>query len=190
MLTMKLPFGARRRRRRDSERGQIMVLFTLVVVILMVLASIVIDVGLLRTDTARLQNALDSAALAAGQSLPATSGTVGNIKTIADTQTKTNYPGAVTPTTTFQCLLGIDSNGLPRVADMPLVCNVSFGATNAAWECTGVVCWAPCDPAAHPTDICNTIQLADGAVRLRPGCRDEQRLHRRSHLGGLRRSVR
>lgn len=159
------PVHRRPRNRRDGERGQILVLFTLVIVVLMALASVVIDVGLLRTDTARLQNALDSAALAAGQSLPASAANVAAVQATAVNRTTSNYPGVNPPTTTFQCLVGIDANGLPRVGDMPLVCNVSFPANSSAWRCTGVVCWAPCDPVANPTDICNTIQLADSAVR-------------------------
>jgi Flp pilus assembly protein TadG len=70
---------ARARDRKDGARGQIMVLFTLVIVLLMVLAAVVIDAGLLRTDSARLQNALDAGALAAAQSLPANNANVATV---------------------------------------------------------------------------------------------------------------
>ncbi len=150
---------------RDGERGQTLVLFTLVIVLLMGLAAVVIDVGLLRTDGARLQNALDSGALAAGQSLPATSTNVAAISNTAVQFTRTNFSGVPTPTASFACLIGITAAGLPRVSDMPSTCNVSLPASSPSWVCTGTVCWAPCDPVARPTDVCNTIILADAVVR-------------------------
>ena len=55
-----------------GQHGQAMVLFALSLVVIMVFASIVIDLGLLRTDTAELQNALDAGAVAGAQQLPAT----------------------------------------------------------------------------------------------------------------------
>jgi Flp pilus assembly protein TadG len=156
---------ARAGRRQDGERGQILVLFTLVVVLLMVLASVVIDVGLFRTDGARLQNALDSAALAAAQSLPANQDNVDEVRQTAADYTDANYPGLAAPTTGFACLIGVDANGLPRVTDMPSICKVSFAANNANWRCTGLVCWAPCDPSTVATDACNTVIVADSATR-------------------------
>lgn len=155
----------RGRPRRDGERGQVLVLFSLVVVLLMVLASLVIDVGLFRTDGARLQNALDSAALAATSSLPATTSTHAAATATAVSYTQRNFPGIDTPGTRFLCIIGVDANGLPRVSDMPMTCNVSYGATSASWRCTGEVCWAPCDPATVATDVCNTIEVSDSATR-------------------------
>jgi hypothetical protein len=38
------------RRKRDGEHGQVLVLFTFAIILLMGLAAIVIDAGLLRTD--------------------------------------------------------------------------------------------------------------------------------------------
>jgi IPT/TIG domain/Putative Flp pilus-assembly TadE/G-like/von Willebrand factor type A domain len=157
---------ASRGRRRDGERGQIMVLFTLVVVLLMALAAVVIDLSLLRTDRQRLQDALDAGALAAGHSLPADSTNVASVNATAVAYTQTNYPAAPVPATKYACLVGIDAvTGLPRVGDMPAVCNVSLAATDPAWRCTDAVCWAPCDPVAHPTDVCNTIVLSDSVTQ-------------------------
>ncbi len=154
--------AARARHRSDGERGQILVLFTLVIVILMVSAAIVIDVGLLRTDTARLQNALDAGALAAADSLPATSGNIAAVESTARGYVQANYAGVAAPDTSFRCIIGADPSGAPRLIDMPAVCNVAQAST---WTCTANVCWAPCDPRAHSTDVCNTVVLKDSAVR-------------------------
>jgi Flp pilus assembly protein TadG len=158
---------ARRLQRRDGERGQILVLFTLAIVVILVSASLVIDLGLLRTDKARLQTALDAGALAAGHSLPATGGATGNVAAVtavAVSYVSKNYAGVAAPTVTYRCLIGYDSTtNLPRVSDMPAVCNVSFAANSSQWQCTTLVCWAPCDPAAIATDQCNTINLVDSA---------------------------
>jgi hypothetical protein len=154
---------ARGRKRKDGERGQVMVLFTLVIVLLMVLAAVVIDAGLLRTDAARLQNALDAGALAAAQSLPANKTNVAAVKSTATSFAQANFPGLGTPDTKFACIIGIDSaTGGPHFIDMPAVCNVAVGST---WVCTAAVCWAPCDPVAQPTDVCNTIILKDSVTR-------------------------
>jgi Flp pilus assembly protein TadG len=160
---------ARARERKEGARGQIMVLFTLVIVLLMVLAAVVIDIGLLRTDGARLQNALDAGALAGANGLPATSTNVNlatGPKTTANQYVTANYTGVAAPTITFRCLIGLDlDTSLPRTTDMPTVCNVSYAANDSHWECTATVCWAPCDPAAIATDVCNTINLTDSETR-------------------------
>jgi hypothetical protein len=159
---------ARARERKEGQHGQILVLFTMVIVILMVCAALVIDVGLLRTDGARLQNALDSGALAAAQSLPATNANVAAVKAKAVQYATDNFPGLNTSDpkfATFQCIVGADSNGLPRLIDMPAVCNVSFAVNSPKWVCTAALCWAPCDPATVTTDVCNTIVLKDSVVR-------------------------
>ena len=148
------------------EPGQIMVLFALVMVVLLGAAAIVVDLGLLRTDKARLQNALDAAALAAAHSMPATSANVASVRSVATTFTQQNMPGAPAPTVTFRCLIGYDTvTGLPRVGDMPSVCKVSLAANAAAWRCTDTVCWAPCDPSVTATDVCNTVEVGDSTTR-------------------------
>ena len=52
------------------QEGQILILFTLVIVVIMLFASMVVDLGLLRNNRQMLVNALDSAALAGGTKLP------------------------------------------------------------------------------------------------------------------------
>ena len=175
---------ARTRERKDGERGQILVLFTLVIVLLMVLAAVVIDAGLLRTDRARLQNALDAGALAAARSLPATSANVDAVEATAISYAGANFPGLGTPDITFRCIIGADpTTGLPRMIDMPAVCNVPLAVDSPSWVCTAAVCWAPCDPRAgrfvqhHRPD-----GFRDPQLHLRPCGGDQQRQHRR-HAG-------
>ena len=50
------------RGKRERERGQIVVLFALVLVVILAFTSLVIDVGLLRNNRQTLVNSLDSAA--------------------------------------------------------------------------------------------------------------------------------
>lgn len=152
-------------RRRDGEHGQILILFTLVIVVIMGLAAIVVDAGMLRTDRSRLQTALDAAALAAGQSLPANATNQAALTATAIAYTKKNFNGLPSPTVAYACTIGVDAAGLPRVSDMPTGCNVSFPPTDSNWRCTGAVCWAPCTPASVSTDVCNTITLAGSATR-------------------------
>ena len=85
------------RRKRDGEHGQIMVMFTLVIVLLMVLASVVIDLGMLRTDSAQLRNALDAASLAGAYDLPAKSTNVVAItaEAKATESTSPRAPGSI-----------------------------------------------------------------------------------------------
>ena len=157
---------ARAREHKDGERGQILVLFTLVIVLLMVLAAVVIDAGLLRTDTARLQNALDAGALAGARSLPATSANVVAVETTAIGYAGANFPGLGLGASdiSYRCIIGADqTTGLPRMFDMPAVCNVPLAADSPSWVCTAAVCWAPCDPRAGNT--CNTIVLTDNVTR-------------------------
>jgi len=168
-----LSLSRRLQRRRDGERGQILVLFCFALVVILVSASIVIDLGLLRTDRARLQTALDAGALAGGHFLPAKSASstdpgtlVTTVTTKATSFVTTNYPGIAAPTITYRCLIGYDSTtNLPRVNDMPAVCNVSFAASSTQWQCTSTVCWAPCDPVNISTDRCNTINVIDSATQ-------------------------
>lgn len=156
------------RSRRDGEHGQVLILFALMMVVVLGAAALVVDVGLLRSDKMRLQNALDAGAMAGAHYLPASTASgnsnYANVRTTATSYAQSNMPG-LTPTVTFRCLIGITAAGLPRVTDMPGACNVSQSQTSTAWLCDESSCWAPCDPATTSTDVCNTIQVTDDATR-------------------------
>ncbi len=101
--------------RRRGEEGQILVLFTLSIVVLMLFASIVIDLGMLRNNRQILVNTVDSAALAGGVLMPVdgcnnpqlATAPCGSINTAAVTKVnnliiatlQANYPGISRRTT-------------------------------------------------------------------------------------------
>lgn len=57
------------------KKGQVMILISLALVVLIGIAALVIDVGMLYLEKVALQNAVDAAVLAGGQELPANPGT-------------------------------------------------------------------------------------------------------------------
>src|SRR5262245_4660598 len=133
-----------RRTGRDREQGQILVLFTLVLVVLMGLAALVIDVGVLRRQNQELWIALDSGALAGAPELPG-DGTAAEASALRFAAT--NYPG-IDPATidvSFRCIVGDRNNdNLPDSGDIPAVCDPGVGATNT-WRCANGICAAPCN---------------------------------------------
>ncbi len=58
------------RPRAGRERGQALVMFSIVLVVILAFASIVIDLGVLRNNRQILVNAIDSGALAGGTQAP------------------------------------------------------------------------------------------------------------------------
>jgi hypothetical protein len=148
-----------RRERRRRERGQILVLFTLVLIVILAFTALVIDVGVLRNANQNLWNAYDAGALAGASQLP---GDPAAASDLARQFANANYPGGLpsgTPSISYRCLIG-SVNGLPRLADVPGVCDPGGGVT---WSCNGTICTAPCDPSAG--DTCNTIVL-DGTTEV------------------------
>lgn len=161
-----LPFRPALRPRRREE-GQVMILFALVIVVLLGTAALVVDLGLLRTDEARLQNAMDAGALAASQDLPAGASTIAAVSSTATSYAQANFAGLTGLQISYRCLIGVDASGNPRTSDMPGTCSVATGST---WTCTETACWAPCNPVSGTTgyvatDVCNTIQLTASATR-------------------------
>ncbi len=148
---------------RPREGGQILVLFTMVLVLLMGLMAVVIDLSVLRKANQSLWNAYDAGALAGASQLPANAG---NAEALAREFALKNYPN-LDPSTvdvSFRCVVG-DRNGdnLPDTGDVPSVCNPGVVAGNA-WRCANGICAAPCDPAVSGNS-CNTIVLA-GTVEV------------------------
>ncbi len=148
-----------RRERRRREQGQILVLFTLVLVVILAFTALVIDVGVLRNANQNLWNAYDAGALAGASQLP---GDPGEASALARQFANANYPGGLpsgTPSISYRCLIG-SVGGFPRLADVPAVCDPGPGVT---WSCNATICVAPCDPSAG--DTCNTIVL-DGTTTV------------------------
>jgi Flp pilus assembly protein TadG len=123
------------RRAGDRERGQILVLFELVLIVILACAAIVIDLGVLRNNRQILVNTFDAAALAGGTYLPVdgsaspTGTSPGSQYTLANaliTATiKADYPGltASNYTITYKCLIGADATGPLISRDVPSTCD-------------------------------------------------------------------
>jgi hypothetical protein len=135
-------------------------MFVLGMVLVMGAAALVIDVGFLKTDTARLQNALDAGALAAAQQLPANSSTSAGVTATAQAYVHNNYPSVAASSVgvTYRCLISstAGSGGAynPNTSDLAANCP---GLTPGSWTCSTATCFAPCSPTA--TVSCNMIAV-------------------------------
>ena len=146
--------------RRRRERGQALVMFVLGLVVVMGAAALVVDVGFLKTDTARLQNALDAGALAAAQQLPASGTTSAAVTATAQAFVHNDYPSvpASNVSVTYDCLIsssaGSSGTYLPNTSDVAADCP-GFTTGSGSWSCSTATCSAPCTPTA--TVSCNMI---------------------------------
>lgn len=157
---------ARRQARRDGngERGQVLILFTMCLVLIMGLAAFVVDVGVLRRSASELATAVDSGALAGGGQLPATSSNYTAISASAVSYLNANYAGlGATPSwIRYVCLVGVASN-LPDLTQIPNVCQpgapANSSTSSANWTCDTTICVTPCNPAVAGNS-CNVIVVA------------------------------
>jgi type II secretory pathway pseudopilin PulG len=159
-----------RRRRRDREHGQIIILFALVLVVILAFSALVIDLGLLRNNRNSLINAMDAGALAGGTLLPVDGGLPSgqgalNAAAIRDRIIKTinaTYPGLVEGVDyhiTYRCMIGADAAGNPLISrDIPVVCNPhSRGDAPGEFIGAGATRNSPCEPSSG--DKCNVVQI-------------------------------
>ncbi len=157
---------AGRRQRADGQRGQALVLFVIVLVVILAFAAIVVDLGVLRNDRQILANAVDAGALAGGTKLPVD----GNAEEIAanaliDRTVQADRPGITTSdyTITYKCLIGVDAGGAPAIVrDIPMVCDPthSLGRPALARDFIGAgpTRVSSCDPSVG--DKCNVVVVA------------------------------
>jgi Flp pilus assembly protein TadG len=157
----------RQGRRRHGESGQIIVLFALVIVLLMGMVALAVDVGVLRSASQNLWNALDAGTLAAASQLRpvADPGDGAQVRNDADAMARLflqkNYPGGTAPnnvTVTFRCVVGSNSDGTRRTTDVPAVCDPGGNVSASDWQKVGNIWVAPCNPAEG--DTCNTVVLS------------------------------
>ena len=142
------------RRRSDGQRGQMIVVFALMLCVLMGFAALVVDVGVLRRANQELWSALDAGALAGVSQLPASGS---NASSLALQFAQTNYPDLPSSnvSVSFRCFVGDrDGNGIYDSSDVPSVCDPGGNAIGR-WVCSDGVCAAPCVPAEG--DVCNTV---------------------------------
>lgn len=145
-------------RRRDDEQGQILVLFVLAIVVIMGLAAMAIDVGVLRNANQNLWNAFDAGALAGAPMLP---GDPVKAEELARQYAEANYPGGLPDDVEvgFRCVVG-SVGGAPRASDIPAICDPG---PSPVWSCNATICTAICVPGLG--NSCNAIVL-DGAATV------------------------
>lgn len=101
-----------------KERGQILVLFTIVLVVILGITALVVDLGLLRNNRQSLANAMDAGAQAGGTMMPVdgTSGrpvgapTPADVEALITAAVARTYPGLQTPgnySIGYKCLIGV-----------------------------------------------------------------------------------
>lgn len=139
---------------KESERGQVFVLFIVVSILIFASALGAIDLGTYVRARQRLETSVDAAALAGGLELP-DSGSAARAKALE--YIAINYPG-VDPadvTTTFRCLVGDrDFDGQPDSVDIPGVCDPGSGNP---WTCADGFCMSYCTFTG--SNRCNVIAV-------------------------------
>jgi Flp pilus assembly protein TadG len=160
----------RQQEHREGEQGQAIVMFALVITVLMIFASLAIDVGLLRNNRQILVNAVDSAALAGGTLMPVDGSVPGKaaaVKSLVTTTLTANYPGILPSqyTITYKCLVGIDTSTPPKPyisRDIPAACDPSksLGRQPVASDFAGAGSnrFMSCNPTAG--DKCNVVLVS------------------------------
>ncbi len=163
-----------RRRGNGREHGQILVLFTLVLVVILVFAAIVVDLGVLRNNRQILRNTTDAAALAGGTLMPVDGSVPGNaaaVRSLIDSTIQKNYPGLPTSayTISYRCLIGVNG-GAPDYAQITAgMCNPSHALGHAPgpsypndWTGAGETRTSACNPSAG--DKCNVVVVTGSAT--------------------------
>ena len=144
---------------RAHQSGQTLVLFSIFLTVILGMAALVLDQGLLRKSNLDLHNALDAGALAGVGLLR--DDAVGAERTARE-YAQANFPDDLPDenvNVSFRCLIGVEL-GAPRLSDIPLACDPGG---NATWVVDDDTAFATCDPSE--SDVCNTIVLAGPAER-------------------------
>ncbi len=169
------------RRDRKREDGQIIVLFELSLVVMLVCAALVIDLGVLRNNKQILRNTFDAAALAGGYELPVTGATqAATANALINANIQANYPGGLPASNykiTYKCLVGASATGPLIARDVPTTCDprLSLGipinnpltasditALTAYFTGAGPTRISSCDPTKG--DKCNVVQIQGSAT--------------------------
>lgn len=162
----------RRTRRAEGERGQILVLFTIVLVVIFAFTAIVVDLGMLRNNRQTLANAVDAGALAGGTLMPVDgAGEVGAVTAIVDSTVQGTYPGVSRPANydiEYKCLIGTGAGNTgtfdqPDIdAFIPLDCDPTPSLGHAPlvgdFEGAGKTRTVDCYPDRG--DKCNVVVVA------------------------------
>lgn len=183
----------RRRSGKEQEKGQIIVLFAIVLVVILAFAAIAVDLGVLRNNRQILRNTTDGGALAGGTLMPvdgSVPGAATAVATLVNSTIQTNYPGlrhsgtaigarcvvgvddaniaagACDYTVSFRCLIGADSSGPLVARDIPAVCDPthSLGASNLASKFTGAGPTRSSSCNPFAGDTCNVVVVTGSST--------------------------
>jgi hypothetical protein len=157
------------------QRGQILVLFELSLIVILGFTALVIDLGVLRNNRQILVNTIDAAALAGGSLMPVDSTvpghTVTDVENLIAQTVAANYGGtpAAQYTISYRCLIGADAvTGVPLISrDVPVVCNPYYGVGGhapVAGDFTGAGKTRSSACAPKSGDKCNVIVVEGSAV--------------------------
>ncbi len=135
---------------RTQQRGQVLVMAILALVVVCGFVSLTIDIGIFLHGRRSVQNAVDAAALAGAQDLPNSTSAESIARAYAN-QNDLELSGSNVDVS-FRCIVGDrDGDSTPDSSDVPAVCDPG-GAT---FTCSGAICWSYCIPGG--TNKCNTI---------------------------------
>ena len=161
-----------------KERGQILVLFTMVLVVIMGITALVVDLGVLRNNRQSLANAMDAGAQAGGTMMPVDGSpgrpvgapTPADVNALITAAVERTYPGLQNPgnyTIGYKCLIGVRA-GNPATFDsgdidafIPLDCDPSssHGAMPTVADFTGAGPTRSIDCDPDRGDRCNVVVL-------------------------------
>ncbi len=178
MNLRRLPIHPRRHSRgAEGERGQVLVLFSIVLVVILAFTALVVDIGLLRNDRQSLVNAVDAGALAGGTLMPvdgSVSGAADEVTALIDQTVAATYPGLSRPgnyVISYRCLVGTGAGNVGAFdsadidAFIPQDCDPSpsLGRSAVVGDFTGAgkTRTSACSPALG--DKCNVV-VVDGNV--------------------------
>ena len=161
-----------------QERGQILVLFSMVLVVILGVTALVVDLGVLRNNRQSLANAMDAGAQAGGTMMPVDGSpgrpvgapTPADVNALITAAVERTYPGLQNPgnyTIGYKCLIGVRA-GNPAAFDsadidafIPLDCDPSssHGSMPTVGDFTGAgpTRSIDCDPDLG--DRCNVVVL-------------------------------
>ncbi|MEX0786635.1 MAG: VWA domain-containing protein [Dehalococcoidia bacterium] len=137
-----------------GERGQILMLSAMMLVVLLGMVAMVVDVGRFLHERQDIQNVVDAAALAGAYDLPSeVTDAESNAMIYALANDGELDAGDVD--ITFRCIVGDrNGDGQPDNADIPAVCDPG----GQSFTCFDELCVSFCSPATGGTK-CNTIYI-------------------------------
>jgi Flp pilus assembly protein TadG len=145
-----------RRRLVSDERGVVLPLVALMLVVLCGMGALAVDVGNAYLHKRRLQQSVDLAALAAAQALPNTGQAINDANSFAQANWTKHDTGAMTTTVTTGCKVSgcatPDSVTVSATASVPTTFASVLGISSLPVKATATAC-GPCDSSPQNYDV-------------------------------------